>query len=182
MAFNAHPAPVTSVSLAPIDTAKTLSLSNDVICELYAEFSSAEDDFDILKVRGTAVTPITSNESATSSLEYPSSNNLNNVVNAVGSIIVSTDTTGTIRVFRTDIPTVIRKRVLDKIQEYKLENRSRVNSATSLYTLGRANGNTSSSNVSRTKSFTNVSNANLNHNNSVFGSKNIKPVMRSPSL
>lgn len=182
LAFNAHPAPITSVSLAPIDTAKTLSLSNDVICELYAEFSNAEDDFDIIKLKGTAVTPITSNESTSSSLEYSSSNNLSNVVNAIGSIIVSTDTTGTIRVFRTDIPTVIRKRVLDKIQEYKLENRSRVNSATSLYTLGRSNGNNSSSNVNRTKSFTNVSNANLNHSNSVFGSKNNKPMMRSPSM
>ena len=182
LAFNAHQAPITSVSLAPIDTAKTLSLSNDVICELYAEFSNSGDDFDIIKLKGTAVTPVTSNESTSSSLEYSSSNNLSNVVNAVGSIIVSTDTTGTIRVFRTDIPTVIRKRVLDKIQEYKLEHRSGVNSAASLYTLGRSNGNNSSSNINRTKSFTNVSNANLNHSNSVFGSKNNKPMMRSPSM
>ncbi|SMN19160.1 similar to Saccharomyces cerevisiae YMR102C Protein of unknown function [Maudiozyma saulgeensis] len=187
LAFNAHQAPVTSVCMAPIETAKTLALSNDVICELYSEFSNAEEDFDILKVRGTAVTPITSNDSSSSMSDYIGSSNLNNVVNAIGSIVVSTDTTGTIRVFRTDIPTVIRKRVLEKIREYKLENRARVNSATSLNAMGRSTGSSSisSTTVNRAKSFTNV-----NHLNSysgtggsgLFGSKNIKPILRSPSM
>lgn len=186
LAFNAHPAPVTSVSLAPIDTAKTLSLSNDVICELYAEFSNTEDDFDIFKIRGTAVTPITSNDSSSSLSDYIGPSSLSNVVNAIGSIVISTDTTGTIRVFRTDIPTVIRKRVLEKIQEYKSETRARVNSATSLNTMGRSTGGSNSSvTVSRTKSFTNISHLTGNSStggSGLFGSKTTKPILRSPSM
>lgn len=38
ISFHAHKAPVTSISIAPPETSKTLSLSNDVICELSLEF------------------------------------------------------------------------------------------------------------------------------------------------
>ena len=186
MAFHAHKAPVTNVTIAPIETAKTLSLSNDVICELFSEFSTNNDDTDFVRVKGSTLSPTASIDSSSTFGERPGSNTLGSAVSAIGSIVVSTDSQGVIRVFRTDIPTVIRKRVLKRIQEYKIEERYRINSAQSLYTMGRNANSLSNVNVNRTKSFNSLSNLNPSNckysGNSFFNNKGSKPIMRSPSM
>ncbi|GMM54686.1 Laf1 protein [Maudiozyma humilis] len=187
MAFHAHRAPVTNVTIAPIETAKTLSLSNDVICELFSEFSTNDDDADFVRVKGSTLSPTTSIDSASTFGDLRTgSNTLGSAVSAIGSIVVSTDSQGTIRVFRTDIPTVIRKRVLKRIQEYKAEERYRINSAQSLYAMGCNANSLSNINVNRTRSFNSLANLNQaggkHTGNTFFNGKGTKPIIRSPSM
>ncbi|GMM53631.1 hypothetical protein DAKH74_002470 [Maudiozyma humilis] len=96
-AFHAHHAPVTTSLVAPIETSKVLSLSNDFICELTLE----------------ALRDGRNNR-------RPSANG-DEVVRAIGTILVTTDNQGTIRVFRTDISSSIRSTVLGKLQRYNVE-------------------------------------------------------------
>lgn len=94
-AFHAHHAPVTTSLIAPVETSKVLSLSNDFICELTLE---------VLRDGRNN--------------RRPSTNNNDEVMKAIGTIMITTDNQGTIRVFRTDISTATRNRVLGKLQRY----------------------------------------------------------------
>ncbi|CCD26407.1 Laf1p NDAI_0H02330 [Naumovozyma dairenensis CBS 421] len=111
ISFHASHAPVTSFTSAPSGTAKTLSLSNDFICELSTEFYEDTNDYEF------------DDDYITHKRSGNKNNNSNiiNVVKAIGPIMVTTDNAGTIRVFRTDISNKIRRRVLKKLQEDKLQ-------------------------------------------------------------
>lgn len=93
--FHAHHYPGTTSLVAPDETIKTLALSNDLICELtlqyFKENPAAEDK-----------APGQSQE-----------------VNAIGPIFVSTDSMGTIRIFRLDMTPGVKRDVLDKVHRYK---------------------------------------------------------------
>lgn len=132
VSFHAHSAPVTTAIIAPPEAAKTLSLSNDFICELSMEYfkeheNEIQTDFSMGgSMTSEGETLSCSRSSSTfnsSSTRYLQSNYnaLPNIVDAVGTILVSTDNLGNIRVFRADMPTKIRKMVL-KILEDKRKN------------------------------------------------------------
>ncbi|CAB4257137.1 similar to Saccharomyces cerevisiae YMR102C Protein of unknown function [Maudiozyma barnettii] len=101
--FHAHHAPVTTSLIAPIETSKVLSLSNDFICEL-------------------TLNTIRDNKLAASGQSIMSSQGTTaEVVKAIGTILITTDNQGTIRVFRTDISTKIRNKVLNDLKQYDEE-------------------------------------------------------------
>lgn len=102
--FHAHHFPVTTSLVAPVDTSKILSLSNDFICELTLDTMRDKQASDNNPY-------IESSAGATS-----------NVVKAIGTILITTDSQGTIRVFRTDISTEIRNKVMDDLKEYEIAN------------------------------------------------------------
>lgn len=98
-AFHAHHAPVTVSIVAPVETSKVLSLSNDFICELTLE--TVKD------------------AKSTGDREIKSFNEGNkDALKAIGTILISADDEGTIRVFRSDISTKIRNKALQKLQNY----------------------------------------------------------------
>lgn len=112
-AFRASAYPVTTTVLAPKATVKTLSLSNDLICELYCKYvrdtSSSEDvshreNENIVNSKG---------DFANKKQE------LTNLIHVVGDILITTDNQGTIRIFRADMPDHIRKHFLGQIQNRK---------------------------------------------------------------
>ncbi|CAI1636846.1 hypothetical protein SEUBUCD650_0M02370 [Saccharomyces eubayanus] len=153
ISFHAHKAPVTSVSIAPPETSKTLSLSNDVICELSLEFFQSSDSFDVLSLTNDD-SSISDTESSLPYNSKPSSvpNNsvasaIPNVVDAIGTILISTDNVGNIRVFRADMPSAIRKRVLLKLQDFNREVKKRFNSSDSLHSLSRSFSSRTKSNL-----------------------------------
>lgn len=161
ISFHAHHAPVTTVNIAPPVTTKLLSLSNDLICELSLQFYLESDNLDIVTDR--AEEKSLDNESDSASVSTSSSNPsisnhsslldlykteenaksheqaLPNVVDAIGTIMVTTDSMGVIRVFRADLPVNIRKRVLEKLEEYRMSetNGRKYASSDSLNTLGQ---------------------------------------------
>lgn len=167
MAFHAHSSPVTTVTIAPLTTAKTLSLSNDSICELSLQYSNKDDILDFMRVNAkdenafTFISKSSSRANRANSLlnDQNSNSNSANVVSAIGSIIVSTDTNGVIRVFRADLPTKIRNRVLDKLQEYKNEINRDIRSSISSSTF-------SSPRLTTSNSFTSISSLARGHSNS----------------
>lgn len=183
LAFHAHSAPVTSVSIAPEGTGKLLSLSDDVIYELTSEFSNENDEFDFFKLKNQQGC------SSDSTLDLDDHNNspssLLNSVKAIGSICVSADSSGVIRVFRTDVPTAIRRRILRKLQEYKHDLQGRVHSSSSLQTLANSSRRNSSLNVNRTKSFTTISNLttvlSTGQNGTSVATKLMRPGLKSSS-
>ncbi|EJS42390.1 YMR102C [Saccharomyces arboricola H-6] len=144
ISFHAHNAPVTSVSIAPPETSKTLSLSNDVICELSLEFFQTSDSFDVLSgsnddgLMSDVESSLGYNYKPNSTSNTSATSGIPDVVDAIGTILISTDNVGNIRVFRADMPSVIRKRVLLKLQEYNMEVRRRFNSSDSLHSLNRS--------------------------------------------
>ncbi|CCF55498.1 hypothetical protein KAFR_0A00600 [Kazachstania africana CBS 2517] len=146
IAFNAHKAPTTSVAMAPSGTAKTLFLSNDFLSELYLEYFEENDRSNIFELK-----------SKKSSNDEQGKRSMVHATEAISSIIVSADTTGSIRIFRADIPTVLRKRVLQQLQDYKTEMSSRYHSTSSLDRLNK-NSLTPRNNILRTKSFNNITN------------------------
>ena len=132
VAFHAHHSRVTSVAVAPPEALKALSLSNDFICELSMELSkesyAAQDtnrrsfcgprarsssnvDFGHTRASGRVDDTPESDIDIQSRPLSPAA--------AAGFVFVSTDATGTIRVFRSDIPEEIRKKTLLKLEEYK---------------------------------------------------------------
>ncbi|KAI8383560.1 related to WD repeat-containing protein YMR102C [Nakaseomyces glabratus] len=128
--FHAHNAPVTTVTMAPEETSKTLSLSNDPICELSLEFFEPSDEVDIIKLKdsqkgGHDNIPATKTP-VTTSLAKPTP------VEVIGSILISTDSNGLIRVFRADMSKSIRARVLQKLQKYNREMGKQYGSTDSL--------------------------------------------------
>ena len=110
IAFRAHQSPVTTVTMAPEGTFKTLALSNDIICELSLEFSYKSGDREMV------------NSSLSMSNISVNSDTMFNAVNAIGAILVTTDNKGIIRVFRADLSSKLRNIILKSLQDYKLEN------------------------------------------------------------
>ena len=102
--FHAHHFPVTTSLVAPVDTSKILSLSNDFICELTLDTMRDTQSSDN--------NPYIESSAGTTS----------DVVKAIGTILITTDNQGTIRVFRTDISTEIRSKVMNDLKEYENVN------------------------------------------------------------
>ncbi|CCF57954.1 hypothetical protein KAFR_0D03060 [Kazachstania africana CBS 2517] len=98
ISFHAHHAPITTAVIAPNETSKVLSLSNDFICELSLQYLKEQE-----------VTKGILHSTSTSS----------SVSDAIGTILVTTDSNGLIRIFRTDMSPKIRKNVLAKLQSLK---------------------------------------------------------------
>ncbi|CAI4573673.1 BGN_3a_G0032080.mRNA.1.CDS.1 [Saccharomyces cerevisiae] len=115
ISFHAHNSPVTCASIAPDVAIKNLSLSNDLIFELTSQY---------FKEMGQNYSE--SKETCDNKPNHPVtetggfSSNLSNVVNNVGTILITTDSQGLIRVFRTDILPEIRKKIIEKFHEYNL--------------------------------------------------------------
>ncbi|ONH69347.1 2-deoxy-glucose resistant protein 2 [Cyberlindnera fabianii] len=97
--FHAHHHVVTCALVAPSGTFKALSLSNDYIYELNSEIKALQtlDDEAVVASGGasTSAGPLIDDES-------------------IGGIIVTADDNGLIRVFRQDLPTSVRKILLDE--------------------------------------------------------------------
>lgn len=175
VAFNAHQYPVTTVTMAPASTSKTLSLSNDFICELSLEFFYKGENRD----------DISSSMKMTDNTENPS--NIFNSVTAIGSIIVSTDNNGNIRIFRADISSKLRSIILKSVEDYKLENGYLSDSSTSsLTSLNRTNSlHSTLSNIIRPHSYNNLANLHevaMNHNAYQSASRQTRNPKRSSSF
>lgn len=142
ISFHAHHAPVTTAIVAPSGTAKTLSLSNDFIYELSSEFAMESRDFEMntnsdthsVTTSGSSDKSKIRSHSSSATLVPPSIS----AVDLIGSIIVTTDNTGIIRVFRADISSTIRKKVLCTLQQCKKESIRSNKSGDSLKTLASA--------------------------------------------
>lgn len=142
VSFRAHNGQVTSVTLVPQDTCKTIALSDDPICELSMEFFGSGTGLDallreqrenksnssdsLLKSKSTSkcipkVTVSASNLAPCGSPRRARQNSnvmTSDLHNAIGLILVSTDTEGVIRVFRADMPKEIRSLVLKTLHNY----------------------------------------------------------------
>lgn len=107
--FHAHHYPVTNALLAPINTTKTLSLSNDFICELFLQFSK-----DIPSLRSSIFDPC----------------------DTIGPILVTSDTQGLIRIFRVDMPKEIRQSLINELKHnssnFKHNSNDKIGSRNSL--------------------------------------------------
>lgn len=150
VAFRAHQAPVTTATIAPIETSKILSLSNDFICELALEFFYKGENRDAI----TSSMAMTNNTLNTSTMF--------SAVNAIGTILVSTDNKGNIRVFRADISSKLRSMILKSLQDYKSESQHSTHQSTaSLSSLNRtSNLHSSLSSAIRPHSYSNLTNLN----------------------
>lgn len=148
ISFHAHHDPVTTANLASPETSKTLALSNDLICDLSLKFFRQSDTLDVISSKKEESSDsdddsIDNEEdgvpSDVSRLNDSHSTTTPSVVDAIGTIMVTTDTKGLIRVFRADMPKDIRKRVLAKLQEM---NRGTFNSSESLHSNGQGSQHT----------------------------------------
>ncbi|QLQ78129.1 hypothetical protein HG537_0A03760 [Torulaspora globosa] len=129
VSFHAHHDPVTTANLAPPETSKTLSLSNDLICDISLEFFRQSDNLAVLGRKKDE-----SSDSDQASIEHDDSSSLTSessdndgctspsAVAAIGTIMVTTDTKGLIRVFRADMPKNIRQRVLERLKDLNRGN------------------------------------------------------------
>ena len=128
IAFHAHHHPLTTAIAAPPETARTLSLSNDFICELTMEFCEDYDDVRIVNTYNKKQKQKKKKKKdADIAQEHDACDNdgdagtnprrIPTVDEFIGAILVTSDDNGIIRVFRSDISTNIRKRVLAKLQE-----------------------------------------------------------------
>ncbi|CCK68294.1 Dgr2p KNAG_0A06340 [Huiozyma naganishii CBS 8797] len=126
--FHAHHRPVTNVVVAPVATAKTLSLSNDFICELTLQFikEATMGDTESASTVSSSTRSLgkkKNKENATDSVKISPKRSVPDVVHAIGPIIVSSDNNGTIRVFRVDMSKKIRLDILKQMKEIeKLPN------------------------------------------------------------
>ncbi|SCV00384.1 LAMI_0G04698g1_1 [Lachancea mirantina] len=121
IAFHAHKVPVTVTAVASSGTAKTLALSNDFICELTMAFSESEDDVAVM--RAAKEHKNKNQKGQNSAKKGLIEARMPSMRDAIGTILVSSDTSGVIRVFRTDLSSNVRKRVLKA-----LENKSTLGS------------------------------------------------------
>ncbi|SCU89959.1 LANO_0D07030g1_1 [Lachancea nothofagi CBS 11611] len=110
VAFHAHHHTVTTLAVGPVNTAKTLALSDDLICELTMALSETEDDITIM--REQSVKPLVPSKKQRQKANELMERKFPSMIEAIGSIVVSTDSSGVIRVFRSDISTNVRKKVL----------------------------------------------------------------------
>lgn len=108
-AFKAHQSAVTTAIIAPTGTSKVLSLSNDILCELSLEFSHKSGDREMI------------NSSLLMSNISVNSDTMFSAVKAIGTILVTTDNKGIIRVFRADLSSKLKNIILKTLQDYKLE-------------------------------------------------------------
>ncbi|EDO19624.1 hypothetical protein Kpol_1018p164 [Vanderwaltozyma polyspora DSM 70294] len=124
VSFRGHLGKVTTAVIAPPEVMKTLSLSNDFICELSMEYFTELENSNEKNLRPTRSTPSSQSAVATtlvSTGSVPSKTSLNGqsplppMIEVVGTVIVSTDNLGIIRVFRVDLPSRIRKMILQKL-------------------------------------------------------------------
>lgn len=155
ISFHAHHSPVTTATLAPPETSKALSLSNDLICELSSLLYKSDDQLRL--VVNTKNMPKSGNDNSDDSdmelSDYENStNSANNRVvpsptDAIGSILITTDTTGVIRIFRADMPSGIRRRVLNRLRNSPLNENPYKNKSNSTDSLG------SVQNLARSRSF-----------------------------
>lgn len=132
VSFHAHHDPVTTANLAPPETSKTLSLSSDLICDISLEFFRQSDNLAVLgrKKDDSSDSDRSSIErddpDGCCSLSSESSDNEGHTspsaVAAIGTIMVTTDTKGLIRVFRADMPKNIRERVLERLKNSNRRN------------------------------------------------------------
>ncbi|SCU94655.1 LADA_0G10088g1_1 [Lachancea dasiensis] len=111
VAFHAHHHTVTTIEVGPLNTSKTLALSDDLICELTMALSESDEDFAIMREQADKSRQAPKKQQRQRAQElieqrFPS------MIEAIGSIIVTTDSSGVIRVFRSDISTNLRKKVL----------------------------------------------------------------------
>lgn len=109
IAFKAHQSAVTTAIIAPIGTSKALSLSNDILCELSLEFFYKSKDHEAI------------NSSLSMSNISVNSDTMFNAVKAIGTILVTTDNKGIIRIFRADLSSKLKNIILKSLQNYKLE-------------------------------------------------------------
>ncbi|CEP60947.1 Dgr2p LALA0_S02e03290g [Lachancea lanzarotensis] len=115
VAFHAHHHTATTMAAAPFSTSKTLALSDDLICELTMALSETDNDvFMIRDVKASRQSAKQRQKAQRDLVErrFPS------MIEAIGSIIVSTDSSGLIRVFRSDISSNVRKRLLKYSAEH----------------------------------------------------------------
>lgn len=136
ISFHAHHAPVTTATLAPPDTSKTLSMSDDLICDISLEFYKETDILDVIGKKKEDHSD--SDRESLNNNQETLANTLSSdrdmatgpgVEEAIGVIMVTTDTKGLIRVFRADMPRNIRERVLERLRDVKS---GRLNSSDSL--------------------------------------------------
>lgn len=124
--FHAHHHPVTCAMQVPPSTARTISLSNDVICELTMQFW--ETDADISSSHGPSSTfkkgkdkkhqLIVEGSPCDRALKPSAGTSCTpTMAQFVGGIIVTADTSGLIRVYRSDISSNVRKKVLQKLHD-----------------------------------------------------------------
>ncbi|CCH59713.1 hypothetical protein TBLA_0B08980 [Henningerozyma blattae CBS 6284] len=143
--FKAHQSPVTTAVLAPSGACKRLSLSNDLICELYSKYykdslkyGTPDDDLNHDSHRSHHSS---SNSHRTGSNHHQNNSNKNsngqhstifngttkvnqgnlpNMKDIIGDILITTDNQGNIRIFRADMPDSIRKIILEHLHNYKI--------------------------------------------------------------
>ncbi|CCD27332.1 Dgr2p NDAI_0K01410 [Naumovozyma dairenensis CBS 421] len=156
VAFHAHHEPVTTATIAPPETAKTLALSNDFICELSLQYmknqqqelgkrslksESSTTNTTISSRKSSDLTsqcknsiPRKPHSSSTTHESLPSvtssrpttATGVPNVVDIVGPILVTTDSEGNIRVFRTDLGRQVREKVLESLHLEKKRERESI--------------------------------------------------------
>lgn len=153
ISFHAHHSPVTTANLAPPETSKALSLSNDLICELSSLLYKNDDELGLVGISKNLQKSSndTSDDSDVEPTDWDSSINLPNdrvvpsSIDAIGTILITTDTTGLIRIFRADMPSAIRRRVLNRLEnppqnENPHKNKSgSTDSLTSIQNVARSN-------------------------------------------
>lgn len=149
ISFHAHHAPVTTANMAPAETSKTLALSNDLICDISLEFFKQSDTLAVLGPKKEESSDsdqdsIENDEQDSSSFAtvHTSDNDsvtTPSVVDAIGTIMVTTDTKGLIRVFRADMPKNIRKRVLERLHDPNHAGTNNSDFPTTMYNQGSGN-------------------------------------------
>ena len=117
-AFLANDAPITTVTIAPTSTAKILSLTNDIICELSTRPINPKTGLDNL-VSGSPA-------SCTSTPVLYSGSHTSNILKIIGPIIITTDTHGVIRVFRKYLDPDIRLKVIEDVKRAYSPDRGEV--------------------------------------------------------
>lgn len=141
ISFHAHHAPVTTANLAPPETSKSLSMSNDLICDTSLEFYKETDTLEVIGKKDDysdadreSVSTDTEPLGSTIGSDHEA-RTTPGVVEAIGTIMVTTDTKGLIRVFRADMPRNIRERVLERLRDVK---HAKFNSSDSLNSYSQA--------------------------------------------
>ena len=165
VALKAHEYAVTTAIIAPTGSSKALSLSNDVLCELSLEFSCKSENRETINS-----SPAMNNILATSDAMF-------STVKAIGTILITTDNRGIIRVFRSDLSSKLKSIVLKNLQDYKLEkgyhsmNTSKLLSSS----IHRSNSlHSTLSNIVRPHSYNNMSNL---HKNTINNDSILNPAV-----
>ncbi|SCW04548.1 LAFE_0H15962g1_1 [Lachancea fermentati] len=157
VAFHAHHVNVTAAVVASPGTAKTLALSNDFICELTMAFSETDEDVAIMrpvdnkKYRRRSLIRGVSDENSDGTMHGTSPS----MIDSIGTILVSCDVSGMIRVFRTDLSTNVRKKVLHALESEESTHKANIviDSHDPCHTVSML-GNGMRAGLSKSKAFT----------------------------